>query len=84
MLGKALRVAGQVWLWGVALLVAIACIGTIAANGLTAGMANIRDWFNPFNVLNFIVLFAIAAPGLALVSLAEKLGRPRGERKPTQ
>jgi hypothetical protein len=84
MLGRVLRVAGHAWLWGVAALVVVACVGTIASNGLSVGFANIRDWFSPFNVMNVIVLGVLAAPGLALVSLAEKVDRSRGERTPTK
>ncbi len=68
-LTKVLKIIGWGWIWLAGIFILINSIMI----GLNEGFWAFMDLFNPFNVLNYIVMIATLAPGIALVVISEKM-----------
>lgn len=69
------RVLGTVWLFLTALMI----IASLAMIWRNEGFSAVQEIMSPFNVLNFIVTAVVAAPGVALLMLADRLERSARE-----
>ena len=75
---RLLRWFGIAWLGLVALLVVISMVSMLVfADSLWQGIRQIQDTWSPFNVANFVVTVAIAAPGFGALWLEDYLQNHR-------
>jgi len=65
---KTLKIIAYVWLGAVALLVLAGAVGIL----LNRGVWELMGVFSPFNILNWLLIALLAAPGLVLLHFAEK------------
>lgn len=72
---RLLIVSGWVWVSIASLLLLMGIVWAFAENGFWGGIRQIQEWFNPYNVANFIVVVVTFGPGLALISWGKKLRR---------
>lgn len=70
---RGLRFMGSVLLWAGLALIAFGSIGVL----MSKGIVEFLKLLSPFNIINYIVMFVVLAPGLALRTWAERLEKPQ-------
>ena len=50
------------------LLLMLGIAGAFVSNGLWGGIAQLQEWFSPYNLANLAVLAVTFGPGIALLS----------------
>jgi hypothetical protein len=69
--------ASIVWFLLVGLLILVSALVHIAKTAsYWAGFKDVLWWFAPWNLPGFVAILVSLAPGMALMKLGEKLGRP--------
>lgn len=70
-MGQILRWLGGAWLIGVALFILMSYAAILYYEGFT----KLQEIASPFNVVNLVVVLALAMPGVAMLKLAQRLER---------
>lgn len=68
------KVVGTAWLAIAGLLILAGTIAFGLKNGVTAALS----LFSPFNIVNWLAMFLIVAPGIALERLGVRLSKREG------
>lgn len=73
-LQKILRILGYVWIY-IFMLLVLASIGFefYKSASVWAWWKTMQEWFNPFNILNYIVTIIVLSPAMIFLFLADYL-----------
>lgn len=72
---NATKVLGHIWLGLASILILAGVIGVWMKEGFSA----VQDLLSPFNIVNWFVTAITLAPGIALLSISEKLKKKSGD-----
>ena len=65
---KIFKIAGYLWLIVASILILIGYIGVY----IEKGWAGVEDLLNPFNIINYLIVFVTIYPGIWLLNLSKK------------
>jgi len=68
-MAKALRFIGNLFLGAALLLIIVCSLGVLVNKGLW----EFAKLFSPFNIVNYVVMFAVLVPGIALRAWADHI-----------